>query len=127
MDELLYKFYSGRLCIDATKADKHQLSVLEDLTGLTWASRVSFYKWFPMRRSHVFMYCGNDLYENEYGDRLDKDDIAYKLIYNKNYVYYSDVLRYISDKEVIQIQDFIDHFRREIKEVTDKEIEEIWN
>ena len=125
MDELLYKFYTRQIYIDITKASESELWTLSEILGLRWASGKELYEWRPRIHQYCFLCCAKELV-------LSKDHMKYKtesqilneIQYYKDYICYTDA---VSDTKVLySIKAFIDHFRKPLKEVTEKEIEVIW-
>lgn len=124
MDELLYKFYTKQVYIDATNATDHELRTLAEIVGLKWASGKELYEWRPNYHQYCFLCCSNELFKDSVGQCRTASQIYNEIKCYKNYIVFTDMT--VGINSLYSIQAFINHFTKPLKEVTEEEIEVIW-
>ena len=129
MDKLLYDFYTCELYINATRAEEEEVRELQDIINLQWRSGDELSKLMDNFSGTCYLYCAEDLYliQNWYETKkLDETEIMKKINRSRNYVYWTHLVERTRNKQVMSIRDFINHFARPLKPVSEKELENIW-
>ena len=119
MDNLLYNFYTRKLVVEATGATNEQLIEFTNITHLKWACGKYLYELTNCFRGNCFLYATmRGLTKKEIQRKIDSGLVSE--------IYYSTFNDYHLNS--VTIEEFLDFYRltKEIKPVSDEEIQVIW-